>query len=194
MTRFLMPARAADPIERSQGARVLNLQDLDAGQDRERFQRIKRILEDGDARRLLLRERSGDRRRVGLVTTIVSRGNATYGIYRAAVSLPDDSSFCTKLLMRSPPSFSRSIDVAYDRRKNPGASKPSPGVTATADVLQQRLGELTAAADAGRRQQVGDVREQIERAARLHAHESADRRSASRARHRGACDTRSASS
>ena len=37
--------------------------------------------------------------------------------YRVAVSLPDDSSFCTNDLMRSQPSFSRSIDVAYDKRK-----------------------------------------------------------------------------
>ena len=34
--------------------------------------------------------------------------------------------------MRSTPSRSRSVDVAYDSLKKPGASKPSPGVMATA--------------------------------------------------------------
>ena len=49
---------------------------------------------------------------------------------------------CTNSWIRVTPSRRRSSEVAYEMRKKPGASKPSPAVTATCASLQQRLGEL----------------------------------------------------
>ena len=69
------------------------------------------------------------------------------------------------MILRVPRSSSVS-EVAYDSRRNPGASNASPGVTATRASSSSDCASSRGGADAVGRQELGDVDEQVERAGR----------------------------
>ena len=75
-----------------------------------------------------------------------------------------------------------------------GGVEPFSGGDRDVGVGQQGLGESVGADEPGRLEHVGDVREQVERAARLDASESEGPRSARNGPRHGAGDTRPASS
>ena len=87
--------------------------------------------------------------------------------YRTAAALR--SCFLTKSRIRVVPSRSRSSDVAYEMRRNPGASNPSPAVSATRASSSSICEKSPRARDARRLEHLRDAREQVERPARLHA-------------------------
>ena len=69
-------------------------------------------------------------------------------------------------ISRVTPSRSRSSEVAYDRRTKPGASNASPAVVTTCSSRSSAVGEVERRAHAVGRQEVADVRKQVERALR----------------------------
>ena len=76
--------------------------------------------------------------------------------------------FCHEIENPRVPSRSRSSDVAYEMRRNPGASKPSPAASATR-ASSSTYREVPGARDACGFEHLRDAREQVERPARRHA-------------------------
>ena len=91
----------------------------------------------------------------------------TGSLARAAARAALASSARTNSRILAVPRFRSAIDVAYDSRMNPGASNASPGVIATRASSSSACASSDGRADAVGRQEVADVREQVERARRL---------------------------